>query len=98
MRRLLFGLLSLTVCGLVIAAAVDPDEAYQLRREGKTLALEQVLQQANVRHPGTVIEVELEREHGRMVYEIELLDKAGVVWEMKYDAETGKIIEEEKDH
>ncbi len=43
----------------------------------------------------TVLEVELEREDGRLVYELELLDEAGRVHDRYYDAVTGEPL---KDH
>jgi uncharacterized membrane protein YkoI len=39
--------------------------------------------------------VELEKEHGRYIYEIEVLDNDGKVWEMEVDAENGEILKTE---
>jgi len=42
-------------------------------------------------------EVDLEHEDGQTMYEIEVLDDKGIVWEIKLDARTGKIIKQEQD-
>jgi uncharacterized membrane protein YkoI len=44
-----------------------------------------------------VIETDLDREMGRYVYEIEVLDAQGVVWEMDLDAKTGEVIKSKRD-
>lgn len=43
------------------------------------------------RVPGTVINVELDRENGRMVYEVSIMTNLGV-YEVEVDAFTGSII------
>ena len=44
---------------------------------------------------GRLVEVELENDDGRTVYEIELLTKQGSVIELTYDARTGRFLEAE---
>ncbi len=46
--------------------------------------------------PGEIIEIELEIENGRLVYEIDILTSFGV-YEVEVDAYTGEIIEIERD-
>lgn len=59
------------------------------RHDAEVMPLSQLLQ-----HPDLVgkrlLEVELEREHGRMVYELEILDSNGRVYERYYDAVSGE--------
>jgi uncharacterized membrane protein YkoI len=57
--------------------------ARKLRDAGAILPLEQIIQRARAVNPGEVIETELECKHGRYVYEVEILDQAGQVWEIK---------------
>lgn len=57
------------------------------RAEAERIALE--------RAPGTILEVELERERGRLLYEIEIRLDSGVVREIGVDAETGEIVSDE---
>jgi len=69
----------------------------ELRPEGDILSLEQVLEQAQQHRPGRVLDTELERKGGRYIYEIELLDDSGEVWEMKFDATSGELVKEEQE-
>ena len=61
------------------------------------LSLEQVLHKARQVHAGRVLETELEGDPDRVVYEVEILDASGVVWEMKFDARSGALLEEEQE-
>jgi uncharacterized membrane protein YkoI len=83
----------------VPAAAGDSDHvvARKLRESGQILPLEQIVERARAAKPGEIIETELEREQGRYVYEVEILDSAGQVWEVKLDARTGELLEIEHD-
>jgi uncharacterized membrane protein YkoI len=72
----------------------DYEEAYRLREAGEILPLAEILE-AQVQHrPGKVLEVELERKGGRLLYEIQVLDEAGTVWELYYDAVSGALVEQ----
>jgi uncharacterized membrane protein YkoI len=75
----------------------DYDRAQQLREAGEILPLETILQKLHTRHPGKVLEVELENEHGQVIYEIEILDDKGKVREIKVNAKTGEQLQQEKD-
>jgi len=44
-----------------------------------------------------VLEIELDEDHGRTIYEIELLDEQGRVLELEVDAATGEILQQEYD-
>lgn len=74
----------------------DHEAARRLRESGQIVPLESILERVRVQHPqGTLLEVELERERGTWVYEVELLDAAGSVREMLFDARTGEFIGQE---
>jgi len=89
-------LLSVALLGTVAAGSeIDHDEARRLRQTGGILPLTEILNTARTTHPGRVIEVELERERGRYIYEIELLDVDGQVWELKFDGASGDLLEKE---
>lgn len=47
-------------------------------------------------YPGTITELELEKENRRLVYEIEI-ESDGVEYDLKVDADTGEILKMEKD-
>ena len=85
-------------CGTAVADS-DHLKAKALVESGSILPLEQILKQVAADHPGHILEVEFEfeQEHGQYVYEIELVDKKGLVWELEYNAENGKLIEKERE-
>ncbi|OPA94057.1 peptidase [Pseudomonas fluorescens] len=85
-------------CSGLQARDLNQDEALALRQQGVILPLEQLLQQAMERHPGSrLLEAELEKKHGQYAYEVELLTTDGVVREIKLDATTGVLIKDEED-
>jgi uncharacterized membrane protein YkoI len=77
----------------------DGDVGYQevrrLTESGKIVPLTELLRIIQLEKPGRVIEVELERKGQAYLYEIEILDEKGVVWEYKLDAVNGVILERE---
>ncbi|MGD2055965.1 MAG: PepSY domain-containing protein [Gammaproteobacteria bacterium] len=79
------------------AAMAEHDTARGLVRQGDILPLGQILQMARQHHPGRVLETELDRKHDQLVYEIELVDEHGEVWEMKFDARSGAVLKEEQE-
>ena len=79
-------------------ASNDHTEARQLIETGKILPLESILERIREHHPGKVLEVELEKEHGKVIYEIEILDKNGTVTEIYIDAQTGEILFTDKEY
>ena len=95
----LFLLLGLFVGAVAADDAADEDheQARRLKELGKILPLEQIIKAAQVEHPGRVIEVDLEKEDGRHIYEVELLDAHGEVWELQFDAASGKLIKRERE-
>ena len=68
---------ALLLCGVALAPQardLDQDEALRLRRSGELLPFEAVLAIALARYPGaSLLEVELEQDDGRYLYEFELL-------------------------
>ncbi len=79
-------------------ALADDDDDLEPRRlvqQGEILPLQRILQLLEREQPGRVLEVELERDDGRYVYEIELLDARGRVLEYEVDAASGEILKRE---
>ncbi len=83
----------------LLQADSDADRARRLVQEGAILTLEEILPLLREARPGTLIELELEyeRKHGTYVYEMEVLDADGRLWEVELDASTGALIEVELD-
>ncbi|MGK7345457.1 MAG: PepSY domain-containing protein [Candidatus Nitrospinota bacterium M3_3B_026] len=75
----------------------DHYRAKSLYERGDILPLEKIIEKAAGKRPGRVLEAELEMEDGIYIYEIELLDENGVVWELRYDARTGEPVDEKRD-
>jgi uncharacterized membrane protein YkoI len=84
----------------------DDEEEYEIHEHaavrsmagsGDILSLEEVLQHARQLHAGRVLEIELEEKRSGPVYEVEILDDGGVVWEMNFDARSGELLEEEQE-
>jgi uncharacterized membrane protein YkoI len=84
---------------LVISTLSLADEDYEAARRltesGVILPLEDLMPIIQAQQPGRILEIELERKRGRFLYEIEILDEQGAVWEFKVDAATGEILERE---
>ncbi len=70
----------------------DHDEARDAVEAGHALSLRRVLPLALRAVPGEVLEVELEREHGDLVYEIDILARDGRVRTVILDASTGAVL------
>ena len=72
-------------------AGEELEELRELHREGEIQSLEAVLKRARERVPeGRLVEAELHREEGRLLYEVEILDGDGVLHELFFDARTGE--------
>jgi hypothetical protein len=56
------------------------------------LSMEEAIATAKAKFPGQVLEAELENEHGRTVYEIEIASTTGVMTEIKIDAQSGELL------
>jgi hypothetical protein len=69
------------------------DDIRRLRQHGDILPLERILQQARRQRDGRVLETYLERERDRYIYNVEMVDDKGRVWEMELDAATGEVLE-----
>ncbi len=97
---LLLGGMGTLVLGIAREAAgydEDRQRAAELLEEGAIQPLDGVLERARALHGGRVIEVELESKRGRHFYEVELLDHDGQLWELKFDATSGELVEEEQE-
>lgn len=81
-----------------LLAETDHNTARKLREAGDILPLETILHKLTKTHPGKVLEVELESKHGRVLYEIELLDHHGKVWQLKIDPRSGKVVKQRTGH
>lgn len=88
LRHLTIGLSTLMCLGSLAVWAAPPKDL---------IPLEEIIAKAKQEKGGRVVEAELDRDFGRYVYEVEIVDDAGVEWELKYDARTGKLLRTERD-
>lgn len=68
----------------------DHDEVLRAVQSGEILPLAEILKRLEDVGSGQILEVELEREHGRTIYEIKLLTGTGQILELEVDAATGR--------
>jgi uncharacterized membrane protein YkoI len=59
------------------------------------LPIERILDQARASAAGTITEIELEHEHGKLIYEVEILTADNTKVEIEYDAKTGAELSRE---
>lgn len=92
------GLLSLLLLAATAVPALadghhDHDRAREALRRGEILPLARILEIVEDRTGGRVMEVDLDREEGRYVYEIDVMTGDGRIVELEIEAATGSIIE-----
>lgn len=84
---------------LAPAALAAQDDDMRRAREavasGDYVPLEALIADALERVPGEVVDVDLDVDDDE--YEIEVLDEHGVVWELEYDARTGRLTDLDRD-
>lgn len=68
----------------------DHARARAARQAGEIRPLAEVMAAVKRDMAGDVIEVELEREHGRWIYEVKILTPDGVIRRLDYDALSGQ--------
>jgi uncharacterized membrane protein YkoI len=52
---------------------------------------------ALVKHPGAIVEIEMETEDGRPIFDIDIQGADAKYWEIECDAELGTIVEDNVD-
>ncbi|MBT4518777.1 MAG: peptidase M4 [Halieaceae bacterium] len=67
-------------------------------KQGKVIPLESLMQMHGDRLQGRLIDLEVEQDEGRIIYELEIMRENSVVYEIKIDAENGEWLEEEVEH
>lgn len=93
MRKILLPLLVAMAVLPGTVNADDQDRALQAVELGEILPLAKILAIVDERFGGRVIEIELDRDDGVYVYEIELVSAQGRLYEVYVNAANGRIIE-----
>ena len=60
------------------------------------VTIDQAIKAASDKAPGKVIEAELEKKHGTIVWEVEVVTAEGKVLEVHVDADSGAVIDTEE--
>jgi uncharacterized membrane protein YkoI len=81
----------------IVQADDDYIEAKRLRESGEIMPLEEILKNIRRSYPGRILEVELENEKGRVIYELEILGADSIVREIYIDAKSGELLSVEED-
>jgi uncharacterized membrane protein YkoI len=72
----------------------DHDRARAALQAGEILPLPTIMARVAQSHPGHVLEVELEREDERWIYELKLLQPSGGLLKLEIDAQSGAVIKQ----
>ena len=88
---------------LAISMLIISTSAWGDDKEGKVaylvkdakVTVDQAIKTASEKVPGTVVEAELEKKHGKTVWEVEVFGADGSVTEVHIDAATGTVIDTE---
>lgn len=70
----------------------DHERARSAVQAGEVLPLPSLLERLRRTHPGQVLELELERDDARWVYEVKLLQADGQLVKLELDALTGQVL------
>lgn len=92
MRRPFIILIALFLAAPALAGG-DHDRAREALARGEILPLSRILLVVEKEAGGRVIEVELDHDDGRYIYEVETVSPNGRMMELSIDAATGKILD-----
>lgn len=73
----------------------DHDDALAAVEARQALPLTRIFQIAQTAVPGEIIEVELDRDDGRLIYEVDILTSTGRLRQVEIDARTGEVLDVE---
>jgi hypothetical protein len=80
-----------------VIAEEDHVVARKLQESGQIMSFEKIADYARAAKAGELLETELELKKGNYIYEVEILDSVGKVWELKLNAKTGELLQIEVD-
>ncbi len=78
---------------------IGPDQAIKLIEAGTIKSFDELNKAVLALHPGgTIGETELDHEHGRYVYQVELrVGTPSEEWDVELDATTGEVLSNRRD-
>ena len=75
----------------------DHDRVRDAVRAGEVMPLDALRERLRRDHAGELLELELEREHGRWIYEVKLLQPGGRIVKLEVDARSGEVLRERRE-
>lgn len=93
----LFLVLAVGMTNTLLQAGEDisQNEIRDLVKQGKLLPLESILSLYPEKQYGKLLDLEAEREHGSVIYELKFLRADSRVMELEIDASNGLLLEQE---
>ncbi len=87
---LLIAMGMMTLTPAIVSAAQSHEQVKNDMAKESQITIEQAIQTATKEVPGTVIKAELEKEHGPLMWEIEIVTAQGTIQEVHLDGTSGK--------
>lgn len=81
----------------VLAEEIGPGAAKEMLARGEILPLKTIVEKAEKLKSGKLLEANLRKKKGVLIYKLEIVGADGVVWELKFDAKTGALIQVEEE-
>ena len=75
---------------------LDAEQIRQLLSRGEILSLDSILKMNQAQLQGRLLDLEVEQDHGRIIYEMEFILDNGHVLEFEIDAASGRILQQER--
>ena len=101
MKKIILALVAVALVGVGAAGAIlfKKESRHYVRpaiadAEQHNTKMNACIQAALGRHPGAVLEVEMEDDDGRLQFDIDIQGKDGKTWEIECDAVSGEIVED----
>lgn len=95
-------MLAALLCAVAVSDSARADDVSidQLRAavaRGEALPLSELRRRLSERFPGEIVDIGVDREDGRFIYEFKVLQRSGRVIEVDMDAATASILDVEND-
>lgn len=81
--------------GVDLEEGLDADAVLQAVQRAEILPLDKVLQVLRKEREGEIVEIELDLDDGRVIYDFDVLSSGGRLYAVAVDAVTGRILEVE---
>jgi uncharacterized membrane protein YkoI len=70
---------------------------YQPYNRYSRISIEDAMSIAMSQIPGEILKVELDTENGKLIYEVDVVTRQGIEYELEIDAQTGRITKIKRD-